>query len=78
MSKLKIRSILEDKPVKITIELPAEVDNDQRAYAEALKRETGQTVSDPTKLIVPMIKRFMATDRSFRKLRRQCSYGRTG
>jgi Protein of unknown function (DUF2274) len=31
---------------------------------------TGQVVSDPAKLIVPMIERFMATDRAFAKARR--------
>jgi hypothetical protein len=73
MAKLKIGSILEDKPVKVTIELPVEVDRDLRAYAEVIKRENGHAVSDPTKLIAPMLKRFMATDRAFKKLRRQSS-----
>jgi hypothetical protein len=73
MAKLKIGSILEDKPVKITIELPAEVDRDLQAYADVLKHESGQTITDPRQLIAPMLKRFMATDRTFRKLRRQSS-----
>jgi hypothetical protein len=39
-------------------------------YAEALARETGQPAYAPAKLIVPMIERFMATDRGFAKARR--------
>jgi antirestriction protein ArdC len=34
-------------------------------------RETGQPVADPLKLIVPMLERFIATDRGFAKARRQ-------
>jgi hypothetical protein len=77
MNKLKLRAIDEDKPVKVTIELPADVDRDLKAYAELLKRESGQSVSDARKLIAPMLKRFMATDRAFTKFRRQSAQGRT-
>jgi len=78
MAKLKIESLHDDKPVKITVELPAGVDRDLRAYAEIIKREGGESVSDPAKLIAPMLQRFMATDRAFRKLRRQSPQDRTG
>jgi hypothetical protein len=78
MAKLKIESLHDDKPVKITVELPADVDRDLRAYAEIIKRERGESVSDPTKLIAPMLRRFMSTDRAFRKLRRQSAQDRTG
>ena len=77
MAKLKLGAIGDDKPVKITIELPADVDRDLKAYAELLKRESGQSLSDATKLIAPMLKRFMATDRAFTKFRRQSDQGRT-
>lgn len=70
MSKLKLRSLAEDKPVKLTIELPATVQRDLIAYAAALTRETGKPIADPAKLIAPMLARFMATDRAFAKARR--------
>jgi hypothetical protein len=70
MTKLKFPPLADDKPVKLSIELPASVHRDLIAYAEVLGRATGQLVSDPTKLIVPMIERFMATDRAFMKARR--------
>ena len=69
MVKLKLGSITDDKPVKVSFELPATVHRDLVAYAEALSRETGQPVSDPAKLIGPMLARFIASDRAFSKLR---------
>jgi hypothetical protein len=76
MQKLKLGPISDDKPVILTIELPASVHRDLVAYAEALARETGQPVGQPSKLIVPMIERFMATDRGFAKARRRSETGR--
>jgi hypothetical protein len=69
MAKLKLGTIPDDKPVKLTIELPAAIHRDLAAYAEALGRETGQRAVEPAKLIGPMLARFMATDRAFAKLR---------
>lgn len=70
MAKLKLGPIADDRPVKLTIELPAAVHRDLVAYAEVLGRETGQPVGEPAKLIAPMVERFMATDRAFAKARR--------
>ncbi|MFB9951653.1 DUF2274 domain-containing protein [Rhizobium puerariae] len=71
MAKLKLGPIPDDKPVKVTVELPAPLHRDLIAYAEVLARETGQPVADPLRLIVPMLERFIATDRGFAKSRRQ-------
>jgi len=70
MAKLKLAALNDDKPVKVTVELPAAVHRDLVAYAEILARQSGQSVSDPTKVIVPMLARFMATDRAFAKARK--------
>lgn len=69
MPKLKIGALPDDKPVRVTAELPAQVHRDLIKYAEALTREAGQPV-EPAKLIAPMLARFMATDRGFAKVRR--------
>jgi hypothetical protein len=71
MAKLKIGALPDDKLVKISLELPASLHRDLVAYAEALGNQSGQQISDPAKLIVPMLTRFMATDRAFAKSRRQ-------
>jgi hypothetical protein len=71
MAKLKLGAFADDRPIKVTVELPAQLHRDLVAYAEVLARETGQSVSDPAKLIAPMVQRFIATDRGFAKARRQ-------
>ena len=71
MAKLKLGAIADDRPVKITVELPANVHHDLMAYADVLAKETGRAISDPSKLIAPMLRRFMATDRAFLKARRK-------
>jgi hypothetical protein len=78
MAKLKIATLPNDKPVKMTIELPAPVHLDLVAYAEVLARASGHSVSDPGKLVAPMLARFMATDRAFRKFRRQSAQEKKG
>lgn len=70
MTKLKLGPIVDDRPVKVTVELPGPLHRDLLAYAEVLTGETGQPVSDPVKLIVPMLERFMATDRGFVRSRK--------
>lgn len=70
MAKLKLSALEDDKPVKVAVELPAAVHRELLAYAEVLAQETGRSISDPAKLIPPMIERFMATDRVFAKMRR--------
>ena len=42
MTKLKLGTIEDDKPVKLTVELPAAVHRSLVAYAEAIGREGGQ------------------------------------
>ena len=70
MAKLKLGPIHNEKPVKVTIELPGALHRDLLAYADVLARETGQPVTDAIKLVVPMLERFIATDREFAKARR--------
>jgi hypothetical protein len=70
MAKLKLAALSDDKPVKVAVELPAALHRDLLAYAEILAHQGGQPVSEPTKLIAPMLARFMATDRAFLKSRK--------
>jgi hypothetical protein len=68
-SKLKLGAIADDKPVRLTVEISAALHRDLVDYAQVLGRETGQSISEPAKLIAPMLARFMATDRTFAKMR---------
>ncbi|WOJ88430.1 DUF2274 domain-containing protein [Methylocapsa polymorpha] len=76
MTKLKLGPLADDKPVKLTVELPATVHRDLVAYAEVLGRTSGLPAPDPAKLVVPMVERFMATDRAFAKSRRGVAHPR--
>ena len=75
MTKLKLSAIPDDKPVKLTLALPAEVYRDLVDYAAVLSSQTSQN-SEPTQLVAPMLARFMATDRGFVSARR--GLGRQG
>jgi hypothetical protein len=70
MTTLKLGPIADDKPVKLTLELPADVHRDLVAYSEVLGRQTKSEI-EPTRLVGPMLARFMASDRGFAKLRAQ-------
>jgi hypothetical protein len=70
MEKLKLAAPFDDKPIKLAVELPAQVHRDLVAYSELLGRETTQPI-DPAKLVAPMLARFMATDRAFAKARKE-------
>ena len=56
MTMLKLGALVDDRPVRLTIELPAAIHRDLAAYADVLARETG-TKTEPTKLIAPMLAR---------------------
>lgn len=69
MEKLKIAALPDNKPVKVTLELPGQFRRDLVAYAEVLSRKTSEKI-EPTKLVAPRLAQFMATDRAFSKTRR--------
>lgn len=69
MTKLKLGPLADDRPVKLTVELPATVHRDLAAYAVALAAETGGETIPPEKLVSPMLAKFMASDRGFSRRR---------
>ncbi len=73
MPKLRLGALLDDKPVRLTLELPAEVHRDLVAYAEIMGRDASQPV-EPAKLVAPMLARFIAADRVFAKARRPTDF----
>ena len=70
MAKLKLGPFIDNKSVKVSIELPGLLYRDLVAYADLLGSEQGKPIGDPVRLIVPMLQRFIATDRGFAKARR--------
>lgn len=65
MSKLKLRPLEDETPVKMTIDVPASTHRNLVAYAQAHAAQTGGKVAEPVRLIVPMLDQFMASDRAF-------------
>jgi hypothetical protein len=70
MPKLKLAAVEDDKPVRISLELPAALHRDLVAYGEVLGRQGAGKAIAPDKLIAPMLARFMSTDRAFVRLRK--------
>lgn len=66
MTKLKLTSVQDDKPIKLTVILSAALHRDLVAYAEILAGESGRKI-EPVKLIAPMLEKFIASDRGFAK-----------
>lgn len=71
MGTLKLGAIVEDKPLRITVELPAAVHRDLAAYAAAHGAEHGRPSQAVEKLVSPMLAAFMAGDRAFVRGRRR-------
>ncbi len=69
MTKLKLGPLQDERPVKVTVDLPARLHRDLLDYGRLLA-ESGQQPIEPARLILPMLERFIATDRGFAKARR--------
>lgn len=69
MTKLKLSAIEDEKPVRVSVTLPAALHRDLVAYAQVLAQNAGQKI-EPEKLIAPMLEKFIASDRAFAKARR--------
>jgi hypothetical protein len=71
MTKLRLGPIAEEKPVKLTIELPGALMRELRGYGLIHAKLTGLDAAlPPERLVPPMIERFIASDREFSKQRR--------
>lgn len=72
MTKLRLGAILEEKPVKLTVELSGALLRELADYASVHAKLTGlASPLPPERLIPPMIERFIASDREFGKQRRK-------
>lgn len=69
MTKLKLSTIQDEKPVKITVTLSAALHRNLTAYAEILARDSGKDI-EPDQLIPPMLEKFISSDRGFRRQRK--------
>jgi hypothetical protein len=68
MIKLRLGPILDEKPIRLSIDMPAQLYRDLTTYSAILAKEAGQEKIEPTKLIAPMIEKFIRGDKAFAKL----------
>jgi len=69
MTDLRIRELPDEKPVKMTVALPPDIHRDLLAYAALLSGSSG--AMDPTRLVAPMLRQFMMSDKGFARARRK-------
>ena len=66
MAELRLKKIVDERPVKISVELPSPVYHDLIRYAELMSGDDEKAI-EPAKLVAPMVKAFMGSDRGFAK-----------
>lgn len=71
MTRLRLSDITGEKPVKLTIEIPARLHRDLVSYATVLNGGSAQGAPEPADLVAPMLERFIASDRAYRRARQK-------
>ncbi|MAF61656.1 MAG: hypothetical protein CL680_09360 [Blastomonas sp.] len=75
MTRLKLADLANEKPVRLTLEIPARLHRDLTAYALAVNGGDSKGAPSLERLIPAMLERFIATDRAFSKARRSSQAG---
>ncbi len=75
MTRLKLADLADEKSVKVTVELSSRLHRELLSYGLAINGGDTKDAPTPERLIPPMIERFIATDRSFARLRRSGQAG---
>ncbi len=75
MTRLKLADLADEKPVRLTVEVPARLHRELLGYATVLNGGDAKGAPTPERLIPPMIERFIANDRSYAKSRRKDQLG---
>lgn len=70
MTRLSLADIADEKPVRMSIEIPARLHRELLAYCAALGAGQSAGVPPPERVIPAMIERFISTDRSYARQRK--------
>lgn len=70
MTRLKLADLNDEKPIRLTLEIPARLHRTLAAYAVAVNGEDPKGAPTVERLVPPMLERFIAADRAFAKARR--------
>ena len=71
MTRLKMSDITDEKPVRLSVEIPARLHRQLVDYGTILNGGAVKDAPQPAALIGPMLERFIASDREFAKARRR-------
>lgn len=71
MTRLKLSDISDEKPVRLSIEIPARLHRRLVDYGIVLNGGVAKDAPQPAALVAPMLERFIAGDREFAKARRR-------
>lgn len=71
MTRLTLADIADERPVRLSIEIPARLHRQLVEYGIVLNGGGAEGAPVPAMLVPPMLERFIASDRDFAKLRRR-------
>ncbi len=69
MTRLKLSDITDEKPVRLSIEIPARLHRRLVEYAIVLNGGASRDAPKAGDLVAPMLERFIAGDRDFARAR---------
>lgn len=69
MTRLKLADVLGEKPIKLTVEIPARLHRELVSYAIIVNGGSPEGAPAPAELVAPMLERFIASDRDYRRAR---------
>jgi hypothetical protein len=69
MTKIQLAKLVYEKPVRMVINLPADLHKELVAYGVIVAEGSEYESIEPTMLIVPMIECFLSGDKTFKKIR---------
>jgi hypothetical protein len=70
MTRLKLSDLASEKPVRVTIEIPAQLHRELGEYAKAVNGGNPEGAPTIELVMAAMLGRFIATDREFARYRR--------
>ncbi|WP_017670748.1 DUF2274 domain-containing protein [Blastomonas sp. AAP53] len=71
MTRLSLADIADEKPVRLNIEIPARLHRELLDYCAALGAGQTAGLPPPERVVPVMIERFIATDRSYSRQKKQ-------
>lgn len=71
MTRISLADLSDEKPVRLTVEIPARVHRELHAYCAALNQGETTGAPAPERVIPIMVERFIASDRSYARHRKR-------